>query len=277
MKTISNPKTYQAQCLKLKKRGRLGFVPTMGCLHEGHRALLRESVKHCDFTAVSIFVNPLQFGPKEDFTRYPRPLKDDLLLCRQAGVDLVFVPEPEEFYGPDFSITVDETRVSRDYCGGSRPGHFSGVVTVMAKLLNGTQPDFLWMGQKDYQQCLVIQRLIGNLNFPVVFKMCGTVREKDGLAMSSRNRYLSPEERRAAPLIYAALKSTRALRKKEKNPEILSRHLHHCLNVIPGFKIAYAALADRKTLRPAVPETKNCVALAAGFLGKTRLIDNLFL
>jgi len=273
MKKISNPKWYQAQCLKLKKRGTLGFVPTMGCLHLGHLTLIRESVKHCDFTAVSIFVNPLQFGPKEDFTCYPRPLKDDLLLCKQAGVDLVFLPTPEEFYGSNFSIIMDETQVSQGYCGKSRPHHFAGVLTVMAKLLNGTQPDFLWMGQKDFQQCRVIQRLIENLNFPVVFKMCETVREKDGLAMSSRNRYLSPEERKTAPLIYAALKSTQALYRKEKNLEKLSRHLHMCLNSIPGFKIDYAKLVDRDTLQEG--KTKNLVILVAGFFGKTRLIDNL--
>jgi pantoate--beta-alanine ligase len=275
MQKISNPKSYQAHCLKLKKRGTLGFVPTMGCLHLGHLTLIRESVKHCDFTAVSIFVNPLQFGPKEDFLCYPRPMKEDLLLCKQAGVDLVFLPTPKALYGPHFSITMDETQVSRNYCGASRPGHFSGVLTVMAKLLNCTQADFLWMGKKDFQQCLVVRRLIENLNFPTVFKAYETVREKDGLAMSSRNRNLSLEARKNAPLIYAALKSTRALSRKGEKLETLSQHLHQSLNAIPGFKIDYAKLANRDTLQEATPETKKRVALVAGFFGSTRLIDNL--
>jgi pantoate--beta-alanine ligase len=273
MKKISSPKLYQTQCLKLKKRGTLGFVPTMGCLHLGHRTLIRASVKHCDFTAVSIFVNPLQFGPKEDLLRYPHPLQEDLLLCEEAGVDLVFLPTVQEFYGPHFSITMDETQMSRNYCGESRPGHFAGVLTVMAKLLNCTQADFLWMGKKDFQQCSVVKRLIENLNFPIVFKPCETVREKDGLAMSSRNRNLSPEERKMAPLIYEALKSTRTLHRKRKPLETLSQHLHERLSAIPGFKIDYAKLAHQDTLQEA--NAKNLIALVAGFFGKTRLIDNL--
>jgi pantoate--beta-alanine ligase len=283
MKIFKNPVLFKKYCLSLKKKGPLGFVPTMGCLHEGHLSLIRKARQHCRHTVVSIFVNPLQFGPKEDFHAYPRPLKADLARCRSEKTDAVFIPEPERFYGPDFSIRIDETRISQGCCGAFRPGHFSGVLTVMAKLLNCTQPDFLFMGQKDYQQCLVIKRLITNLNFPVKLIMCPTVREQSGMAMSSRNKYLSPEEKLFAARIYAALKKTRELSGQNKKPHnhrewsALQKWLFDRLRQIESFVPQYAVIGNAQNLELPDEKTKNAVALTAGFFGKTRLIDNILL
>lgn len=283
MKIFKKPLPFQEYCLHLKKKGTIGFVPTMGCLHEGHVSLIKQSSKKCNYTIVSIFVNPLQFGPKEDFSRYPRPRKLDLDLCRKEKVEAVFLPDEKTFYPEDFSLLIEETMLSTTHCGALRPGHFSGVVTVVSKLLNLSLPDFIFMGQKDYQQCLVIKRLLRDLNFPVKIIICPTLRENDGLAKSSRNIYLSEDERKKACGIYKALslilKKYKTSSKKftpadwKKLNSILTGELEK----IPDFKIQYADLVDGESLKDISLHSKKIIALVAGMLGKTRLIDNLLI
>src|SRR6516165_6920371 len=187
----------------------VGMVPTMGALHEGHLALVRRARAECDAVAVSIFVNPTQFGPNEDLNRYPRPLQRDLELCEKNGVDLVFHPQPAVMYPPDYHTFVEVTGLQDVLCGASRPGHFRGVATVVLKLFNLVQPDRAYFGQKDAQQVRVIQRMVTDLNVPVEVRVCPIVREADGLALSSRNDYLEAEERRRATMLYRALTEAR--------------------------------------------------------------------
>jgi pantoate--beta-alanine ligase len=281
MKIFDHSVSFQNYCRKLKNRGRIGFVPTMGCLHEGHLSLINSSVKTCDFTVVSIFVNPLQFGKNEDFSIYPRPLKNDLFLCRKAGADAVFLPDVKKFYKHDFSIKVEENKLSKNFCGALRPGHFSGVVTVVAKLLNCALPDVLFLGQKDYQQCLVLKRLVRDLNFPVAVKICPTKREKSGLALSSRNKYLTSDQKVTAAEIYKSLFNTKKFFQSLKNQgtnDCINKtklFLKSSLKKIHDFSVQYADLASADTLDPVTPKTIRIIALVAGYLGNTRLIDNL--
>ena len=283
MKIFHDTKLFQKYCQGLKKRGTIGFVPTMGCLHEGHLSLIQTSTKSCDFTVVSIFVNPLQFGVNEDFSAYPRPWKEDLRLCRESGVEALLLPDEKTFYEADFSVKIEESTVSKDFCGKMRPGHFSGVMTVVAKLLHASLPDLLFLGQKDYQQCLVLKRLIRDLDFPVKVRICPTLREKSGLAMSSINKYLSPAEKENAAGIYKSL-----LKAKEKSLSLnhlytkknltqIKNELEKGLKQIPGFTVQYADIVSAENLSPVNEKTKKAVALIAGFLGKTRLIDNILL
>ncbi|EKD27511.1 MAG: pantoate-beta-alanine ligase, partial [uncultured bacterium] len=209
MQIISDTNKMAACIKKMKNKGSIGFVPTMGCLHEGHVSLIRKSRQKCDKIIVSIFVNPLQFGPKEDYSKYPRPKNEDILICKENGVDILFLPDEKNFYSKDFSTRIDENKVSKNFCGSFRPSHFSGVLTVVANLLNIVLPDYLFLGQKDYQQCLVIKRMIRDLNFQVKVIICPTVREKSGLAMSSRNKYLSARDKERASLIYKSLVNTK--------------------------------------------------------------------
>ncbi len=263
-----------------RRAGRVVFVPTMGALHEGHAALVREARRLAGQegrVAVSIFVNPLQFGPNEDFSRYPRTLEADLAICAAAGADLVFAPPVDEVYSPDRSIQVSESRLSRVLCGASRPGHFDGVCTVVAKLFNLVQPDDAVFGKKDYQQLAILRRLVRDLDFPVQLHGLDTVREPDGLALSSRNRYLSAEERAQAPALHAALQAARAAwRSGVIDPEILLAGVSNQLAAAaPLGRIDYAALVNRHTLEPqAQADAEGLLALAV-FFGRARLIDNL--
>ena len=255
---------------------RTGFVPTMGCLHEGHLALIRRAKERCEWVAVSIFVNPTQFGPGEDYGRYPRTLEEDLAGCRAAGASLVFAPSPEDFYPAGASTWVEETAVSQGLCGEFRPGHFRGVATVVAMLFNATQPDVAVFGRKDLQQLAVIRRMVRDLHMPVEIVAHETVREPDGLAMSSRNRYLSAEDRvraRAVPEALAAAKAavtageTSADRVREAALDRLARE--------PAFRTQYCVVADAASLRPVERVTSGRTVIAvAGHLGATRLIDN---
>ncbi|MFM8903892.1 MAG: pantoate--beta-alanine ligase [Verrucomicrobiota bacterium] len=255
---------------------RTGFVPTMGCLHEGHLALIRRAKERCEWVAVSIFVNPTQFGPGEDFGRYPRTLEEDLAGCRAAGASLVFAPGPEDFYPAGASTWVEETAVSQGLCGEFRPGHFRGVATVVAMLFNATQPDVAVFGRKDLQQLAVIRRMVRDLHMPVEIVAHETVREPDGLAMSSRNRYLSNEDRiraRAVPEALAAARAavaageTAADRVREAALDRLARE--------PAFRTQYCVVADAASLRPVERVTSGRTVIAvAGHLGATRLIDN---
>ena len=260
-----------------KVEGKIGFVPTMGALHQGHISLVHEARKHCDYVVVSIFVNPMQFGPNEDFHRYPRPLQDDLKLCLDAGVDLVFHPTVEEMYPAGFATSVEVNGLTDHLCGKSRPGHFKGVTTVVMKLFGQVQPDLAFFGQKDAQQALVIRKMATDLDLPLGIVICPTLREKDGLAMSSRNRYLSSEERSNAPAIYEALCQIESEIRSKKHSscipyreELLAR-----LRSIPGAVVDYAEIVDAGSLE-FTPEMRGEKLLAVAIrLGATRLIDNI--
>jgi len=254
----------------------IGFVPTMGALHEGHLSLIDESRRRCDVTAVSIFVNPTQFGPGEDFRRYPRPLARDAALCRKAGVDLLFVPSNEEIYPPRDEMRIDAGPLGDVLEGVSRPGHFNGVATVVFKLLNLVQPDRLYLGQKDYQQTLVIRQLVRSFHLDVDVIVCPTVRESDGLAMSSRNRYLNRLEREAAPLLSQALAAGAALyRRGERSAGGLRTAMRRVLARSPLIRIDYLAVCDPDTLAPLQRVSRRAVFLIAVRIGRTRLIDNI--
>lgn len=253
----------------------------MGALHEGHTQLIdraRQLAGAKGRVVVSIFVNPTQFGPKEDFSRYPRPLAADLNLCAAHGTDLVFHPTPEAMYPAGYSTFVEETTASQRLCGASRPGHFRGVCTVVSKLFQILRPQAAVFGLKDFQQCAVIRRMVRDLNLPVRIVPVPTVREADGLALSSRNRYLSPEERAQAPVLRAALLQARkAWQQGETRPAQIRRLIIKTITTMPLARIDYVEVADATTLEPVNRVRGNCVLAVAVFFGKTRLIDNLWL
>lgn len=256
----------------------IGFVPTMGALHEGHAALIRAARAASDFVIVSIFVNPTQFGPKEDFAKYPRTLEADQKISTDAGAELIFAPSVEEMY-PERSVTFVEVKeLDVELCGPRRPGHFRGVCTVVLKLFNIVQPDVAHFGAKDYQQAQIIRQMVRDLNVAVEVRVEPTVRESDGLAMSSRNRYLSPAERATAPAIYKALQGVRA---RAQGGEIDVARLESALAAellaIPGVRLDYARIVTADTLQPLSRLDRPSVAAVAVFLGTTRLIDNLVL
>ena len=260
---------------------RVGLVPTMGALHEGHVELIRRCRAHTDFVVVSIFVNPTQFGAGEDFVRYPRPLEDDLRQCESAGVDLVFAPSVQTVYPHGSSSTFVEVPGLSDVLEGvSRPGHFRGVTTVVLKLFQLVLPDLAMFGQKDYQQQLVIRRMVEDLHVPVELAVVPTVREADGLALSSRNRYLNPQERQAARVLNRALgRAVQAVTGGEQRPDRVRQILRETLESEPSVTIEYAEVADAGTLEPLGSLSKECTAvvLLAARIGTTRLIDNALL
>jgi pantoate--beta-alanine ligase len=251
----------------------------MGALHAGHASLIRKarSLAGSGGTVVtSIFVNPTQFGPKEDLSRYPRPFAKDKVLCKAEGTDLLFAPTPGDVYPRDFSSWVDESSVSVGLCGGARPGHFRGVCTVVLKLLQICQPTHAVFGRKDFQQCAVVSRMVRDLNVPVRLVFGETVREKDGLALSSRNAYLSEDERGQAVVLHEALMDARnAVRAGTHSIPKLRRIMESRITSAPLANIDYIALVDQKTLKPAKTLSPGCVAALAVFFGRTRLIDNL--
>lgn len=259
--------------------GRLGFVPTMGALHDGHLSLVRRALKECDRVAVSIFVNPAQFGPSEDLKTYPRDLPRDLALLKAEGVDLVFTPDVSAIYPEGFVTWVSVERLTERWEGASRLGHFRGVATVVLKLLNLVQADRAYFGEKDYQQLRVVERMARDLNVPTAIVACPTVREPDGLALSSRNAYLSPEERRAATVLWRALTAARAeCAKGERDAAALRRIVEAIIGQEPLARLDYAAVVDPLALEPLEQVDRRgahcCVAV---WIGKTRLIDNLLL
>lgn len=255
------------------------FVPTMGALHEGHMALVQRARKLAGkngSVVFSIFVNPMQFGPKEDLSRYPRPFKRDATMCKEAGVDVIFHPIPDQIYPDGFSTAVDESSVSTSLCGASRPEHFRGVCTVVLKLFNIVHPDTAVFGLKDYQQCRVLQRMVRDLAVPVKMDFVETVRESDGLALSSRNRYLSPEERLQAPIIRKALLAARAAFRAGESSEtsltnIVLRDIRKATDARPD----YISVVNGESLQPVKSAKANDVIAVAIFFGKTRLIDNI--
>ncbi|MCS7249009.1 MAG: pantoate--beta-alanine ligase [Anaerolineales bacterium] len=257
----------------------LGLVPTMGYLHEGHLSLVRAARRECASVVVSIFVNPTQFGPQEDFDRYPRDLPRDLALLEAEGVDLVWTPTPQGMYPEGYQTWVTVEKVAAPLEGAMRPGHFRGVATVVVKLFNAVQPDRAYFGQKDAQQALVIRRLVADLNFPLEVVVCPTVREPDGLAMSSRNIYLNPQERRAATVLYCALTAAQAAYQAgERNADRLRQAMEAVLAREPLARPQYVSCARLDDLQEWQGEVSGPALLSlAVFIGGTRLIDNLVL
>ena len=256
----------------------VGLVPTMGALHEGHLSLIRAARAENDTVTVSIFVNPTQFGPNEDLKRYPRNLERDRLLCEKAGADLVFAPTDEEMYPAGFSTWVDLEGITEGLCGRSRPGHFRGVATVVTKLFNVCRPDRAYFGEKDAQQLAVIRRMVRDLDMPLVIVPCPTVREADGLAMSSRNVRLTPEERSQAPALYRSLITARELiAGGERDAAIIAQAIRHTLAEATLGEVDYVEIVDADTLAPVQVVPGDClIALAVRFPGSgTRLIDNV--
>jgi pantoate--beta-alanine ligase len=255
---------------------RIGLVPTMGALHVGHISLVEAAVKDCDFVVVSVFVNPTQFGPGEDFENYPRPLEADLEICRQAGVDAVFAPTPAEMYPSDNLTWVTVEKLTEPLCGRSRPGHFRGVTTVCSKLFNIVAPDVAYFGQKDAQQAIAIKRMIADLNMPLEIVVCPTVREPNGLAVSSRNQYLSEQQREDAANIYKSLQTCRKLIDAgTTETAAITAEMRKILQQIPSAQIEYVSIVDAETLQSVEKIAGKVLAAVAVKVGPARLIDNI--
>ncbi|MGB5925930.1 MAG: pantoate--beta-alanine ligase [Dehalococcoidia bacterium] len=266
----------EISALRQKLTGTVGFVPTMGYLHEGHLALVKRARAENSGVVVSIYVNPTQFGPREDFGAYPRDLDRDLEVLRKEGTDIVFVPLDDEIYPREFNSWVDVEKITERLEGASRPGHFRGVATVVAKLFNIVQPTRAYFGQKDAQQVVVIKRMVADLNMNLEVVVVPTVRESDGLAMSSRNIYLSPKERQAATILFKALTLAQRLwRSGEKDAEKIRRQMTALIRNEPMAQIAYVSIADAQTLEELNSLDRPAVASLAVRIGKTRLIDDM--
>lgn len=278
MKTISSPHKFQAKMEQLRRAGnKIGFVPTMGALHEGHLSLIRKARKENDIVAASIFVNPLQFGPKEDFKKYPRVLSHDSALLKKEGTDYLFYPSPESMYPAGAVTSVEVDKLSEGLCGKFRPGHFRGVTTVVSKLFNIVKPHRVYFGAKDYQQATIIHKMIVDLNFDIEFNLCPTVREKDGLAMSSRNRYLSPEDRGRALAVSQALFEIRdRVHSGGRNLKAIKKAALRKLSSYAD-RVDYLEIVDPVNLEVLKKFQPKMVALAACYVGKTRLIDNVII
>ena len=256
----------------------IGLVPTMGALHTGHISLIRAARAETGFVVVSIFVNPTQFGPNEDFHRYPRPFEQDVQVCAAEGVDLIFHPEPAALYPAGFHTFVEVSDLQDVLCGTSRPGHFRGVTTVVCKLFNIIEPDYAYFGQKDAQQARILEQMVLDLDVPVRLRICPIVREPDGLALSSRNQYLDPGQRRQAVVLTKALNAARRqIEAGERDARVIQRGLKERIADTPGAVLDYAAVVDAVTLQPLERlQGELLLALAVKF-GSTRLIDNILI
>ena len=275
MKIVGTVKEVREQVKEWKKQGlSVGFVPTMGYLHEGHKSLMDAARKGNDKVVVSIFVNPMQFGPTEDLATYPRDLDHDAALCESAGVDLIFHPEAEEMYEKDFCSFVDMTGLTEGLCGKTRPIHFRGVCTVVNKLFNIVTPDHAYFGQKDGQQLAVIKRMVRDLNMDIEIVGCPIVREEDGLAKSSRNTYLSSEERKAALILSKTVALGKELAKTEKDANKVVEAMKKNIETEPMAKIDYVEAVDALSMEPVEKLEGTCMLAMAVYIGKTRLIDN---
>ncbi|MBO4394968.1 MAG: pantoate--beta-alanine ligase [Eubacterium sp.] len=273
---ISDPAKIREQVKEWRREGlTVGLVPTMGYLHEGHQSLIKKSVEQNDKTVVSVFVNPIQFGPNEDLATYPRDLDRDAALCEETGADLIFHPEPSDMYAEDFCTFVDMDRVTKNLCGKTRPTHFRGVCTVCSKLFHIVGPDRAYFGQKDAQQLAVIRRMVRDLNFDLEIVACPIIREEDGLAKSSRNTYLSPEERAAAPILRKALdKGAVMIRGGEKNVDVIREAIRGIIESEPLARVDYVEIVDFDNIEP-IDQIRGRVLVAiAVYIGSTRLIDN---
>ncbi len=275
MKIVGTVKEVREQVKEWKKQGlSVGFVPTMGYLHEGHKSLMDAARKGNDKVVVSIFVNPMQFEPTEDLATYPRDLDHDAALCESAGVDLIFHPEAEEMYEKDFCSFVDMTGLTEGLCGKTRPIHFRGVCTVVNKLFNIVTPDHAYFGQKDGQQLAVIKRMVRDLNMDIEIVGCPIVREEDGLAKSSRNTYLSSEERKAALILSKTVALGKELAKTEKDANKVVEAMKKNIETEPLAKIDYVEAVDALSMAPVEKLEGTCMLAMAVYIGKTRLIDN---
>jgi pantoate--beta-alanine ligase len=252
----------------------IGFVPTMGALHAGHRSLIEQARAECRHVVVSIFVNPTQFAAHEDLSKYPRPRQQDLVLCQTAGADLVFYPSVEEMYPPGGLTVVEVSGLTTLWEGATRPTHFRGVTTVVAKLLNIVGPDVAYFGQKDFQQQAIIRQMVRDLDFPVEIRTCPTIRDADGLALSSRNVYLSVAQRHSALCLSRALRAGETLFRADKPPPEIAAAMRTEIQQTPGVVLDYAAVVDPDTLQEAERLQSRLVALVAARVGTTRLIDN---
>jgi len=279
MEIIATVKEMQQRSEQLRREGKsIAFVPTMGYLHKGHLSLMHEGRKRRDVLVISIFVNPTQFGPGEDYEKYPRDMKRDLALVQGAGVDIVFTPSAHEMYPDGFQTVVEVEQVTKNLCGISRPGHFRGVTTVVAKLFNIVKPHFAFFGQKDYQQLIAIKRMAEDLTMDIEVIGMPTIREPDGLAMSSRNSYLDPKQRKEATSLYRALlKGAELFRQGERSAAAILQEVRKIIEEGKSAKIDYAKICDAHTLKD-IDEIKNEALIAlAVTIGKTRLIDNIIL
>ncbi|QDT01354.1 pantoate--beta-alanine ligase [Adhaeretor mobilis] len=278
METIESGNEIRAAIIAARQSGKVvGLVPTMGALHQGHLSLVDAALAECDLVAVSIFVNPTQFAPSEDLEKYPRTLEQDLSALRERGCHLVFTPQQSEIYPEGHSTTVHMEGIAKRLEGRVRPEHFDGVATVVLKLFNLMPADRAYFGQKDYQQALVIEQMIGDLNVPMELQICPTIREPDGLAMSSRNAYLSEAEREQALAIPRALQAAETeFERGERSAEVLIRNMYGVLNSA-GLEANYVSIVRQGTLTPVVTLDESAVALIAAAVGSTRLIDNVIL
>lgn len=255
---------------------KIALVPTMGALHIGHIALMERAVKDCDYVVVSIFVNPTQFCPGEDLEKYPRPLDADLEICEQVGVDLVFTPTTEQMYGTANLTWVTVEKLTEPLCGRLRPGHFRGVTTVCAKLFSIVQPDIAYFGQKDGQQAIVIKKMVADLNMPLHVVVCPTVREPDGLAVSSRNQYLTEQQKKDAALIYKSLQNCKEMVEDGiTDTKSIIAQMREILSQAPAIKIEYVSILDAETLQEIGSVDRLVLAAVAVRIGQARLIDNI--
>ena len=263
---------------KLREEGKsIGFVPTMGALHEGHLSLMERARRDNDILVISIFVNPTQFGPGEDYRRYPRPFEKDRSLAQREGVDIIFYPSVSEMYGKEYSTYVEVERLSEGLCGLFRPGHFRGVASVVCKLFNIVKPNIAYFGQKDYQQLRIVKRMVEDLNMEVEIRECPIVREPDGLAISSRNSYLSPQERGEALSLYRALKCAKSLINNGSSIRDIISRMEKIIQRDPRAKIDYIKIVDPQTLEDVktIRSRRKVLVVLAVWIGKTRLIDNI--
>ena len=279
MQIIESPKAMQEAACNLRKEGRkIGLVPTMGSLHEAHLSLIRIARQCSDIVVVSIFVNPTQFGPDEDFEAYPRNVEKDRQACGDENVDVIFCPSVEDMYDTDHSVYVNEEYITLELEGVSRPGHFKGVATVVAKLFNSVLPDIAVFGEKDYQQLRLIQQMVADLNFPVKIIAGPTTREPDGLAMSSRNIHLEGQEREKALCLRRALDHAEKLYQEgERNAEVIKQAVRDSIASVSGAELDYVELVKQDTFEPAKALVASCRLLLAVHIGSVRLLDNTVL
>ena len=277
MEIIQRVLPMKESCKKARSEGKvIGLVPTMGYLHDGHLALVREARKMSDVVVVSVFLNPTQFGPSEDFDKYPRDATRDAEMLSNEEIDFLFMPKVEEIYPEQFRTTVKVRELSEQMCGASRPGHFEGVTTIVLKLFHIVEPHFAFFGQKDAQQLVIIRRMVKDLNMDEEIVRVSTVREPDGLAMSSRNSYLSPEERKAATVLYRALEHALArIEEGERKTKPILKEMREIIQTEPLAKLDYVCASDLNDLRDLKTLKGKCLIAVAANFGKTRLIDNI--
>jgi pantoate--beta-alanine ligase len=268
--------TRQAAAQARRAGQRIGLVPTMGALHAGHASLIRAARSETDFVVVTIFVNPAQFAPQEDLSRYPRPFEKDVELCRREHVDLIFHPDKDVIYPPGFKTWVEVHDLQDRWEGAARPGHFRGVATVVLKLFNIVRPDVAYFGQKDAQQVRIIEQMARDLDVPIELRICPTVREPDGLALSSRNQYLDADERRRAVVLFRALEHVRQrVAAGERQAAALQRGVEEVVSQTPGARLDYVAVVDAASLHPVERLNGKVLVALAVYIGATRLIDNM--